>query len=162
MMMLIDITKLKGNIDSIDIDESLSFNEKDLKDTGILELKDIKVQGNISKCGLEDYNLNVRVFGKMILPCRMSLKPTPYPFDVQIDGNVKEMLEEIEKTSKNIENTIDILPIIWENIVMEIPIGGVVNEDVSNIKLKGEGWQVITENIETVNPELAKLKDLLK
>jgi uncharacterized metal-binding protein YceD (DUF177 family) len=46
---------------------------------------------------------------------------------------------------------------------MEIPMR-IVNEDIHDAKLEGDGWKVITEkdDNETVNPELLKLKDLLK
>ena len=71
------------------------------------------------------------------------------------------MLEEIGKNDKNLENTIDILPIIWENILMEIPMR-VVNEDIHDATLKGEGWSFVTEEQPSINPELQKLKDLLK
>lgn len=160
--MIIDIVKLKSNIcEKIDIDEVISFSEEQLKNTGILELKDINIVGSLNSMDINDYYLNVRVYGKMVLPCSVSLKPTDYEFDFQIDGNVKEMLEEIGENAKILENTIDILPIIWENILMEIPMR-VVNEDVHDIKLEGEGWKFVTEETKSVNPELEKLKDLLK
>ena len=51
-----------------------------------------------------------------------------------------------------------------KNILMEIPMR-IVNEDIHDVKLSGDGWRVITEledDSESVNPELQKLKDLLK
>ena len=44
---------------------------------------------------------------------------------------------------------------------MEIPIR-VVSDDSANLKLEGEGWKLITESEKRLNPELQKLKDLLK
>ena len=159
--MKIDITKLKSNIiDSIDIDESVMYEEY-MKEKGILNLENVKVTGYLSKHDEEDYYLNVRVYGKMVLPCSISLKPTDYNFDFEIEGNVAELLEEMGKNEKKVENTIDIFPIIWENILMEIPIH-IVNEDIHDVKLEGEGWKVITGDEPKINPELEKLKDLLK
>ena len=159
--MIIDVTKLKSNIiNSIDINETLIYEDY-MKEKGILDLKDVKVKGYISKLDEEDYYLNLRVYGKMILPCSISLKPTDYQFDFEIDGNVEELLAEMGKSSKKMENTIDIFPIIWENILMEIPIH-IVNEDIHDVKLEGEGWKVITGLEPKINPELEKLKDLLK
>lgn len=159
--MKIDITKLKSNIiDSIDIDESILYEEY-MQEKGILNLENVKVTGYLSKLDEEDYYLNVRVYGKMILPCSVSLKPTDYNFDIEIDGNVAELLEEMGKNEKKVENTIDIFPIIWENILMEIPIH-IVNEDIHDVKLEGEGWKFITGDEPKINPELEKLKDLLK
>ena len=163
--MIIDITKLKSNIvDKIDIDESINVDEELLKETDIIELKDTSVKGFITKDDLNSYNLNVIISGTMVLPCSVSLKPTNYDFSCSIDENIEELLEELGKTLKNSENTIDIFPIIWENILMEIPMH-IVNEDIHDVKLSGDGWRVITDvedDSESVNPELQKLKDLLK
>lgn len=159
--MIIDVIKLKSNIvDKIDIDETISFNDE-LKETQIISLDDVRVVGFMNKVGIDDYYLNVRVYGTMILPSSLTLKPTNYDFDFEIDGNIGEMFEEIGKNLKKSENSIDILPIIWENILTEIPMH-IVNEDDHNIELKGEGWRVLTGKEETVNPEFEKLKDLLK
>ena len=43
---------------------------------------------------------------------------------------------------------------------MEIPIR-IVSDDISDVKTRGEGWELITEDKNPVNPNLAKLKDLL-
>ena len=159
--MNIDIIRLKsGIVDKIDIDEKISFTKDELKNTEILELNNVKVNGSIYNQD-NDYYLVARIYGKMVLPCSLNLEPTDYEFDTNIEGNINEMLEEIGKNDKISENTIDILPIIWENILMEIPMK-VINEEVQDVKLAGDGWRVITENIETINPELEKLKDLLK
>lgn len=163
--MIIDITKLKSNIvDKIDIDYSVSVDDDTLKESGIIELKDTYVKGFITKNEVDDYNLNVIISGTMVLPCSISLKPTNYEFSCSIDENVQELLEELGKTLKNSENSLDIFPIIWENILMEIPMH-IVNEDIHDVKLSGDGWRVITDDeddSESVNPELQKLKDLLK
>ena len=163
--MIIDITKLKSNIvDKIDIDEEVIVDSELLKETDIIELKDTFVKGFITRDDLNSYNLNVIISGTMVLPCSVSLKPTNYEFSCSIDENIEELLEELGKTLKNSENTIDIFPIIWENILMEIPMH-IVNEDIHDVKLSGDGWRVITEvedDSESVNPELQKLKDLLK
>ena len=160
--MNIDITKLKSNIvDQIDINETISFTEEELKNTGILELKDVKVDGMITRSDT-DYNLYLKIYGVMILPCSLTLKPTKYPFSIEINGLLEELMEELEKNIKKDENSLDILPIIWENILMEIPMR-VINEEANDMQIKGEGWQLVTEDKdESVNPELLKLKDLLK
>ena len=66
------------------------------------------------------------------------------------------------KKLKNIENSIDILPIIWENILIEIPMR-VVSEGAEDLSLHGDGWELITEEKpkQEHNPELEKLKELL-
>ena len=69
-------------------------------------------------------------------------------------------MEEIDENHKKIENSIDILPIIWENILMEIPMK-VTSPDAYSVKAEGEGWKFVTDEMDTKNPALEKLKDLL-
>ena len=161
--MIIDITKFKNqNVFSIEIDEKLEISEELLEKTNIIELNNVTVKGSISEIGDNDYELNVNVEGDMILPDSITLERTNYHFNTEIAGNIDELLEEIGETSKKTEFTIDIFPIIWENILMEIPIR-IVNEKNENIKIEGDGWKLIDKYEETsTNPELEKLKDLLK
>ena len=97
----------------------------------------------------------------MVLPSSLTLEPTDYKFSIKIEGNIDELLKEINETLKKNQNTIDILPIIWENILMEIPIR-VVGDKNQNLQMEGDGWKLITEEEKKLNPELQKLKDLLK
>ncbi len=160
--MNIDITKLKNSVVKvIEVDEVANFNEEDIKKADMLDLKDVKVTGQISKNNLDSYNVYLKVSGEMILPCAITLKPVNYPFNIEIDEIFSEDASEMSKKIKKFENTIDILPIVWENILMEIPMR-VVSPDASLEKVEGNGWKLVTEDSEFENPELAKLKDLLK
>lgn len=157
----IDITKLRSGIENcISINETYSFSKEELENSGILELNDIKINGEITKNSLDDYNINIIVEGIMVLPCSVTLKPVDYEFNINIEGNLTEILSEFNENYENNQKTIDIFPIIWENILMEIPIR-IVSDDISDVKTQGEGWELITEDKNPVNPNLAKLKDLL-
>ena len=160
--MKIDITKLKNSIESfIEINDEVIFSEDEIRAADMLGLSPISVKGQISKTSLDDYQLILNIQGKMILPCDITLKPVDYAFDINIDEMLTENSEEISKKIKKSENTIDILPIVWENILMEIPMR-VVSPDASLEKIEGDGWKLVTEDSENINPELAKLKDLFK
>jgi len=155
--MNIDITRLKSGIEEYtEIDIVYSFSKEQLSNTNIIELNDVKINGRIYQDN-ESFNIQVNIEGIMVLPCSVSLKPTKYPFFIEIDDYLDENIQE---SLKNRSNTIDIFPIIWENILMEIPLR-VVNEDLSDVKTEGDGWKLITDKEERINPELAKLKDLL-
>ena len=160
--MNIDITGLKhGILEYIPIDESLDVNLFELENSGILELKEVNLFGTITKDNLDNYSLDLKLSGVMVLPCSITLKPVDYSFETEIIGNIEEMLEEINETFKKSENTIDIFPIIWENILMEIPIK-VTSPDADKENLSGDGWRLVTEDEGLkVSNAFDKLKDLL-
>ena len=114
--MLIDLNLLNIK-DEIKIDEEVTFPKEDLDKAKILDIEKVKVTGKIIP-DLDDYQIDINIKGKMILPCSLTLEEVEYPFDI----NVIENLSEIDENYKKSEKTIDILPIIWENILMEIPI----------------------------------------
>jgi len=163
MQVKYDLIRLKNKLDlQISIDEMCEFAPDLLKDTELLELKEVHAVGEITLDALDEFELSLDVTGTMVLPCAVTLKPVAYPFVMKIEGNLEQIVAEIDENVKKIENTIDLLPIIWENILMEIPMR-VVSEDAENVQREGEGWKLVTdEEMEhEENPALAKLKDLL-
>ena len=88
----------------------------------------------------------------MVLPCAITLKPTDYKFSVDIN-------EKVEENEENYTNTLDIFPIIWENILMEIPMR-VVSPGAEDIKMSGDGWKLVTDDDVTSSP-FAELADML-
>ena len=137
------------------INTQVNFPEEDLKKAGILSMDTVNVNGDI-KVDAGEYFLNLNITGKMVLPCSLTLEPVDFPFDIKIEDNLNEMMENFKKNQK----TIDILPIILENILMVIPMK-VVSPKAKNLKTKGDGWELITDSKEKGNYSLAKLKDLL-
>jgi uncharacterized protein len=161
--MIIDIIRLKNNIDkTIDIDIDYSFSKELLEQAELLELNNVLITGFIKKDALGELFISLTIKGVMVLPCAITLKPVNHPFEASIDGNIEQILSEMGENFNKGSNSLDILPIIWENVLMEIPLR-VVSEDAKNISLKGDGWELITEeeDADIINPELAKLKDLL-
>lgn len=160
--MVYDIIRLNNNIDkSILVDEVYSFKKEELEGTDLIKLDDVKINGEIFKNSLGNIELNVDVEGVMVLPCAITLKPVDYPFSFNISGEIDELMADFEENSRNFKNTIDILPIIWENILMEIPYR-VVSEEAktSDIKMEGDGWKFTTDEEEVTSP-LSGLMDLL-
>ena len=137
------------------IDTKVTFPKENLEKAGILSMDEVEVKGEVTS-DLEEYFLNLNIKGKMVLPCSLTLEPVDYPFTLKIDENLNELIENFKKNQK----TIDILPIIWENILMEIPMK-VVSPKAKNMKTKGDGWELITDSEQKANNSLAKLKDLL-
>lgn len=147
--MIIDLINLK------DILGEVEFSKEDLIKANILDMDKVKVSGNVDLQN-DEYYLYLNIKGKMVLPCSLTLEPVDYPFDI----NVEENLSELTENFKNDQKSIDILPIIWENILMEIPMK-VISPKAKEMKTKGDGWELITDSENKGNQSLAKLKDLL-
>ena len=160
--MQFDVIRLNNNIEKvITINETYSFTQDELMGTDLLKLENVKVEGEMFKNSLGNIELNVDVEGVMVLPCAITLKPVNYPFAITISGEIEELMENMQENQRNFQNTIDILPIIWENILMEIPMR-VVSDEAKNkdINMSGDGWKFITEEEETRSP-LSELMDYL-
>ena len=137
--MKIDLNYL-NRFSKIDINEDLVFNCDDYKNTDIRKLYDVHASGEVSVDFEDNIYLELNLKGKMILPCAVSLEDVEYEFDTLIEENIGNF-EEIYKNNKN---SLDILPILWENIVLEIPIR-VVAESVKPSNTSGDGWELISE-----------------
>ena len=152
--MIFDITRLNNNIDkSILVDEVYSFKKDELEGTDLIKLDDVKISGEIFKNSLGNIELSLDIDGVMVLPCAITLNPVDYPFSINISGEIEELMQDLEENSINFKNTIDILPIIWENILMEIPMR-VISDEVKNkdINMSGDGWKFVTDEEEINNP----------
>lgn len=155
--MNIDLTRLRSNIDKkVLIDITYSF-DKEILGNDIKSLDNVKIKGEITKNSLDDYILKVNIKGIAILPCRVTLKDVPYEIDINIEDSLLNLYELIGKKEEKITNSIDIFPIIWENIFMEIPTF-VVSPEAKDIKIEGDGWSY--NKIKQEENEFSKLKDL--
>ena len=72
----------------------------------------------------------------MILKDSISLEDVIYHFSNNLE-------EEVTEKVKNVENTLDILSVLWENIVLEVPIRFSEVKDYSNYQ--GDGWHLVSE-----------------
>ena len=157
--MIVDLTRLFSRIEKeVVVNENYSFTE--LEGTGVTSIDNVSISGVINLNALNEPYVSLDVEGVMIIPCAITLKPVEYPFSIKIEGDLEEIAEESPEKYINSKNSLDILPIIWENILMEIPMR-VVSEGADDITLEGDGWKFITGDEKVENSELSKLKDLL-
>ena len=137
--MKIDLNYL-NRFGKMNIDSDFVIDEDYYKNTDIRKLENLHVSGEVS-VDYDDYiNLNVKITGRMILPCAMTLNDVPYDFTSEVEENIGKF-EEIYKNNKNL---LEISPILWENIVLEIPIR-VVSKDIEPSNTSGDGWELISE-----------------
>ena len=137
--MKIDLNYL-NRFSKLEIDENLLIDKEVYKNTDIRDLKDVSVDGIITIDYEDNVNVELNLSGTMVLPCAVSLVDVDYKFDTVIE----ESIGKFEEIYKNNKNSLDILPILWENIVLEIPIR-VVAECVKPSNTSGDGWELISE-----------------
>ena len=139
--MKIDILNVLTRVEEkIEFHENISYSKEQLQSVGIIDLKDAYVDGQIYLNSEDTVEIECFIHGIMILPCSITLEPVEYPFNISVEDDLFALLGEIVENSKKSQNSIDISPIIWENILMEIPMK-VTSEKAKNISLEGNGWK---------------------
>lgn len=150
--MLLDLSALHSNvIDKITIDEIVSFPHEWLENSDIIRLDNLIVKGNIKRNSALEDEIHLAVSGEMVLEDSISLEEVNYPFSFELD----KILEENDKKD---ENTLDIMSILWENIILEIPLKFTKVEDLS--KFHGDGWKLVSED--KIKKDNNPFSDLLK
>lgn len=154
--MIIRLEELNSEVkDKISFDEELTFPSDMLEKSDIIDIEDARAVGNIFFDASNELTIRCNVSGKMILEDSISLDNVEYPFSIDIDENIEENLEKDE-------NSIDILPILWQNIVLEVPLRFTKVNDLS--KYNGDGWKLISEEeaSSTSNNPFLELKEKYK
>lgn len=148
---MIDLTPLySGVLNNISLDGEYSIPKERIIDPRIINLSKISVKGNISK-DVDDYKINMIIKGDMTINDSITLEEIKYPFDIEFDDNLNDFIE-------NNENSLDIIGILWQNIVLEVPLRFTLVDDYS--KIQGDGWKLVSEeDLVKNNPFENLLKD---
>lgn len=132
--MKIDLTKLIYNqVKEIEINGLFLIKKELWQETDIIDLKEITVFGRVYKDINDNINLELEAKGIMVLKDTKTLELIDYPYNVEIE-------EKLDENNEIKQNILDIEPILWENVLLEVPIRIVNNENPIN--LKGEGWEL--------------------
>lgn len=162
--MIIDLSSLVTNLkECIDIDECVDITSIDLSNTNIRKLNNTYFKGKITRISDDTFSINGVLSGTMVLPDDITLEDVDYNYEIQIDENFGENTENNENNIEIVQNTIDILPFLWQNIIVEIPLK-VVSDKNKNKTAQGNGWRLISEdevNTDNDSPfsDLQKLLD---
>lgn len=155
MNVNIDLSKVDEN--GIIIDDIVSFGEEYIKNTAIQKLDNVKVQGRAYYSITNEIVFDCKVQGTFVLLDAIDLEPIDYPFSIEISEVLSENASEI---NKNELKKLDIMDILWQNIVLEVPIS-VRRDPDKKYKLEGEGWELVDEERKKLDPRLAPLLELL-
>lgn len=135
--MVINLDEIFTNIkDEIILDEDVVFNKETYHLPEIKELKSIHLNGSISLDQNEEVILTGELTGTMTVLDSISLDEVDYNFSTELEENLEEIIE-------NDKNSIDIIDILWQNIVLEVPLRYTEVTDYS--KYSGDGWRLISE-----------------
>lgn len=155
---------MKVNLNTLNkayiIEDYVEIPEYFYENTDILKLDPVYVSGKIDYNITDEIEIDLNVKGKMYLSDAITLDEIEYPFLFNINETVEELGLEVQESLKKSQNILDIIEILWENIVLEVPISVT---KAQNTQLKGDGWELNGEELEDeIDPRLQKLNDLFK
>ena len=155
-MKPIELTRIRNN--GYQFEETITFQKEIYENTDIRDLKNLVVKGEITKTLDQDFFLSACLTGQMILPDARTLEDVILPIEINIEEKIIETNEEIAEYFEKDKNTLDIMGILWENIILEVPISISTSE---NTLQEGNGWELVEEKKESIDPRLAPLRKLL-
>ena len=141
------------------IDTIISFDEEYLRVSEIKKLDNVHVSGRIYYSLTKEVIFAGNVNGNMTLVDGYSGDLIDYPFNINLDEILANFSNEDEKVGKKPKNSLDLKEVLWENIVLEVPI--VVSKDNKVKTKKGEFWEVRDENSKKDDPRLECFRTLL-
>lgn len=141
------------------IDTIISFDEEYLRVSEIKKLDNVHVSGRIYYSLTKEVIFAGNVNGNMTLVDGYSGDLIDYPFNINLDEILANFSNEDEKMGKKLKNSLDLKEVLWENIVLEVPI--VVSKDNKVKTKKGEFWEVRDENSKKDDPRLECFRTLL-
>lgn len=154
--MFIDLAKVDEK--GIVIDDVVSFGPEYIENTSIQQLENVKVNGRAYYSVTNEIVFDCKVDGSFVLLDALTLEPCDYPFSIEISEILSENASEL---NRNELKTLDIMDILWQNIVLEVPISFRKNPD-EKVEMSGEGWELVDEDKKKLDPRLAPLLELLE
>ena len=123
----------------------------------IPELDNVNVKARVYYSVTNEVVFEGNTNGFMIILDSLTGEEVEYPFNI----NISEVLSEVDdEKDENEAKTLDIMDILWQNIVLEVPIS-YSTKNFADVKSSGEGWELVDENEKKIDPRLAPLLELL-
>ena len=150
---------------TIDIDDTISFEPAVFaKMHQIRGLQDVTVSGNVHYDTHTDRVFaDLDISGVMIVPCSITLEDVEYDFhtkSLEVFSFEKTDDEDVHEVKGDV---VELLPVIFQLILMEVPLK-IVKKGLKQYP-KGDGWEVVKEEdyekakSDEIDPRLAKLKE---
>lgn len=157
--MKIELSKIPTN--GLYLNEDVSLEKSLYQEANILDLSKVHINGSINYDYDNNLTIKLEVNGEFLLEDAITLEPITYPFTCSIDEKIEDISSECGNFYEKSKNTLDISEILWENIVLEVPISA-SNANTEDLSLSGDGWELKNESVKKIDPRLAKLNELFK
>lgn len=131
----------------------IDFTE-DIKGTDILAISPVEVSGDYEVYDGSEFIFYIDIKCILTLECAITLKEVPYELDLQVEEVFS--LDEDEESNTIEGITIDLLPIIWSNIILEMPMRVVSENAYDNFEL--DNTEFDDDEIENAFSNLKNLK----
>ncbi|MCQ2008858.1 MAG: YceD family protein [Sporolactobacillus sp.] len=152
-------------------EEGLSFHEEVVlplelfrADPEIRSILPVDVKG-VVEFSKRSLTFHLRLAGKMVLPCAVTLEDVDYPFQINTAETFllsagTENEDEGEFVHQVENEQIDLIPYLVEAILVEKPMRVVSEKARDSSRLSGKGWTLVNEETskQQIDPRLEKLK----
>ena len=147
---MIDLTPLINySRDTIILDDEKELDLDEYHNNEIKELSRLKVTGKITR-EEDDIMINLSCKGEMLIEDSISLDDVWYPFSFNIDENIEEFIQKDEKI-------LDINEVLWQNVVLEIPLRYTLVDNYD--RYYGDGWKLVSEEELNINNPFVALQN---
>lgn len=152
--------------ETVTFDEFITFEPHFIsKINHLRELQDVEVNGTLHYDTHSDLaTCDFEIHGAMIVPCSITNEDVEHLFSTQ--SSQVFAFHKVDKDEDIIEvkkDLVELMPVIFQNIILEIPLK-VVKENITQYP-KGKGWEVVKEETfikekeDEIDPRLAKLRE---
>ncbi len=170
LFVAFEVKKMKWSVHQLQKLQHKGLNLDEVIDLSSLRERnhEIRAVSPVHVDGRMDYSaakitFHLHLTGTLILPCSRTLADVEFPFDIRtietFYRSPDEDMYDAEEYHLLEGDVLDLLPVIEDNILTEIPIQIFSDEPVSEEMSHGQGWEVVaeTEEQEKVDPRLADL-----
>ena len=125
-----------------EIDEILDLSSF-IEETDILKISDVIVTGDFEIYDQEEFVFYLNIKCTLTLPCAITLKEV----NVDLDIDTEETFSFKENEDSHIIDgiTIDLLPIIWSNIILEKPMRVLSENAYDNVDFENQEFEIDEE-----------------
>ena len=134
--MKLDLRKLYA-FKKLEIDTDLDLSIVDDQKLNIRKINRMHVKGLVKVNYEDNIELDLDIDGEIVMPCAITLEDVLVPINTHIEEEI------LENTLKD-DFYLDLLDILWENVILEVPIR-VTKEGAKLESQKGNGWEIVSE-----------------